>query len=146
MTHPYARKDYAATLGHIGRPVAVPEWDAWVLARPTPCGTREDAVGPYPLTVLADKADLADGLARLKAEGLVSVVLVVEDRLGPSSAALETAFDLVRPFKSHQILDRDVGPLAYGKHHRYEIKRAHGRVEATEIALGDHLPAWRALY
>jgi hypothetical protein len=146
MTHPYARADYAAALGHIGRPVAVPEWDAWVLARPTPCGTREDAVGVYPVTVISDEADLAAGLARLKAAGLVSVVLVAEDRLGPPSAALEPAFDMARPFKSHQILDRDLGPLVYGKHHRYEIKRALGRVVASEIALGDHLPAWEALY
>ena len=146
MTHPYAREDYAATLGHIGRPVAVPEWDTWVLARATPCGTREDAIGPYPLTILADQADLAGGLARLKAEGLVSAVLVVEGRLGPPTSVLEAAFDFARPFKSHQILDRDLGPFAYAKHHRYEIKRAHGRVTAQEIALGDHLPAWRALY
>ncbi len=146
MTHPYARADYAATLGHIGRPVAVPEWDTWVLARPAPGGDREDAIGPYPLTVLADQADLAGGLARLKTEGLVSVVLVAADRLGPPAAALEATFDRVRPFKSHQILDRDLGPLAYGKHHRYEIKRAVARVTAAEIALADHLPAWRSLY
>ena len=146
MIHPYARPDYAAALGHIGRPVAVPEWDAWVLARPTPCGTREDAVGVYPVTVISDDADLAAGLARLKALGLVSLVLVAGDRLGPPPAALEAAFDFARSFKSHQILDRDLGPLAYGKHHRYEIKRALGRVVATEIALGDHLPAWEALY
>lgn len=146
MTHPYALADYAAALGHIGRPVAVPEWDAWVLARPTPCGTREDAVGVYPLAVLATGADLETGLARLKTEGLVSVVLVIEDRLGPSPAALEAAFTLVRPFKSHHVHDRDVGLLAYGKHHRYEVKRALGRVEVAEIALHDHLPAWEALY
>lgn len=146
MTHPYARADYAAALGHMGRPVAVPEWDAWVLARPTPCGTREDAVGPYPLAVLPPDADLAGGLARLKAEGLVSLVLVVEDRLRPPTEALEAAFAPMRPFKSHQIHDRSLGPFAYGKHHRYEIKRALGRVAAVEIALADHLPAWEALY
>lgn len=146
MTHPYARPDYAAALGHIGRPVAVPEWDAWVLARATPCGTREDAVGVYPMTVISAEADLAAGLARLKASGLVSVVLVAGDRLGPQPVALESAFDIARPFKTHQVLDRDVGPLAHGKHHRYEIKRALGRVVAVEIALGDHLPAWEALY
>lgn len=146
MTHPYARADYAATLGHIGRPVAVPEWNAWVLARPTPCGTREDAVGVSPLTVIAPEADLGGGLARLKALGLVSVVLVWGDRLGPPPTVLEVAFDITRPFKSHQVLDRSLGPLAFGKHHRYEIKRALSRVVAAEIALGDHLPAWAALY
>ncbi len=103
-------------------------------------------MGVYPLTPLAPDANLAGGLARLRAAGLVSVVLVADDRLRPSLGALEPAFDFVRRFKSHVVHDRNLGPQAYDKHHRYEIRRAAGRVEAREIALADCLPAWEALY
>lgn len=146
MTHPFATAAYAQGLAHLGAALTVPEWDGHVLTRPTPCGTLRDALGPYPLTPLALDADLAGGLERLRAAGLVSVVLVLDDRLRPDTAALQAAFELARPFKTHQIYDRTLGPLAYDKHHRYEIRRAQGRVEAREIALAEHLPAWEALY
>jgi hypothetical protein len=146
MTHPYARAAYAESLAHAGEAFAVPEWDGHVLVRPTPDGSRRDAIGPYPLTALPPDADLAGGLERLARAGLVSVVLVADDRLRPAPEALEKAFGFVRPFKSHYLHDGGLGPPAYGKHHRYELKRALSRVEAREIVLADHLPAWQALY
>lgn len=146
MTHPYALAAYARSLAHVGRACPVPEWDSHVLTRPTPQGGRQDAIGPYPLTVIAKDADVAAGLARLKAVGLVSVVTVLDDRLRPDLAALEAAFDTVRRFKSHYVHDRTQGPIVYDKHHRYEIRRALTRVSAREITLSDHRPAWAALY
>lgn len=146
MTHPYASAAYARGLAHVGEPVAVPEWGSHVLVRPTPGAAARDATGPYPLAVIGPGADLAGGLERLKAAGLVCVVLVVDERLRPPAQALEAAFDFVRPFKSHLLHDRSLGPLAYGKHHRYELKRALARIEAREISLGDHLAAWEGLY
>lgn len=146
MTHPYAGEDYARSLAHIGAPFPVPEWNGHVLVRPTPCGTRQDAIGPYPLAVLAADADIAAGLARLKAAGLVSVVLVLDDRLRPPTGALEQAPVTVRRFKSHYVYDRNLGPLAYSKHHRYELRRALARTSVSEIRLADHLPAWEHLY
>lgn len=142
MIHPYATKAYARSLAHAGAPLPVPEWSSHVLVRPDP----RDAMGPYPLTVIAPGADLAAGLERLAAAGLTSAVLVLDDRLRPPLDALEAVFDLVRVFKPHYIHDRRLGPPVYGKHHRYELKRALARVEAREIALADHLPAWIALY
>ena len=146
MIHPYAGEAYARSLAHIGAALAVPEWGGHVLVRSTPCGTREDAIGPYPLTVLAADADVAGGLARLKAAGLVSVVLVLDDRLRPAMSALEIASATVRRFKSHYVHDRSLGAFAYGKHHRYELRRALARVVVSEISLADHLPDWEALY
>lgn len=146
MTHPFATAAYAAGLAHVGDALPVPEWDGHVLTRPTPCGTRRDAMGPYPLTPLSPDADLAAGLARLTAAGLVSIVLVLDDHLRPPTEALTAPFATARPFKTHQVYDRALGPPAYDKHHRYEIRRANTRVEAREIALADHLPAWEALY
>ena len=146
MSHPYASEAYARSLGHVGAPLAAPEWGCHVLVRDTPQGGRQDAMGPYPLTPLSPGADVAGGLGRLKAAGLVSVVLVADDRLRPDLKTLEAGFDFVRRFKSHFLHDRSLGPPAYDKHHRYEIRRAQARVEAREIALADHLPAWEALY
>jgi len=146
MTHPYASRAYAEGLAHVGAALAVPAWDGQVLVRPTPDGANRDAMGPYPLTALPPDANLAGGLETLAAAGMVSVVLVVDDRLRPPLDRLGEAFDFARPFKSHFLHDRTLGPIAYAKHHRYELKRALARVEAREIALADHLPAWTALY
>ncbi len=146
MIHPYARADYAGSLTHIGEAFAVDEWGGQVLARPTPDGRHRDAMGTYPLTVIAAEADVAGGLERMRAAGLVSVVLVLDDRLRPSLDRLASAFDFVRPFKSHHLHDPGVGPVAYAKHHRYEVRRAHARAAAAEIDLADHLPAWASLY
>jgi len=144
MTHPYATAAYAKSLPHIGEAFEVPEWRTSVLVRPIAGGKRRDAIGPYPLTVLAPDADIDGGLQRLRAAGLVSVVLVTDDRPRPDMDG--AALDVARPFKSHFLHDRSVGPLALGKHHRYEVKRALARVEVAKIALGDHLQAWSALY
>jgi hypothetical protein len=146
MTHPYASAAYAQSLAHAGEAFAVPEWGGHVLVRPTPDGAGRDAMGPYPLTALPADADLTGGLERLAKAGLVSVVLVLDDRLRPAREALETAFGFVRPFKPHYLHGRGLGPVAYGKHHRYELKRALARVEAREIVLAEHLAEWQALY
>lgn len=146
MTHPYASLTYARSLSHIGQALAVPEWGGHVLVRPTPDGNRHDVVGPYPLTVLAPDPDLSGGLRRLKAEGLVSFVVVLDPASRPLVGAMTASFDLACPFKAHHVHDRRLGPPLYGKHHRYEIKRAYARVEAREIALGDHLLEWTRLY
>lgn len=146
MTHPYATQAYAESLGHVGEAYPVPEWGGHVLLRATPRGAGRDAMGPYPLTAIAPDADVPGGLGRLRAAGLVSVVLVVDDRLRPPLETLGGAFDVVRPFKSHFLYDRGLGPLAYAKHHRYELRRALARVEVSQIALADHLAAWKTLY
>lgn len=146
MSHPYAGEAYARGLGHIGVPFAVPEWGGHVLVRPSPCGTREDAIGPYPLTVLSCDADVAAGLARLKLAGFVSVVLVLDDRLRPAMSTLEKSPATVRRFKSHCLHDRSLGPIGYSKHHRYEIRRALTRTSVSEMQLADHLPDWEGLY
>ena len=144
MTHPYGTDQYANSLPHVGKPFAVPEWDSHVLIRHV-AGGRQDAVGPYPVTSIAPKADIEAGLARLAAANLVSVVLVVDDTQRPSESGL-SAFDFAKPFKTHYIHDRSLKPFSFGKHHRYKIKRARGQVETREIALFDYLDDWQRLY
>lgn len=146
MTHPYATPDFARSLPHAGEAVGVPEWDGHVLSRPIPGDDARDAMGPYPIAVLRSDADVVGGLERLRAGGLASVVLVIEDHLRPPLSALEGAFDFVRPFKSHCVYDRRLGPIAYGGQHKTKLKRALRKVERAELRLADHLPAWQALY
>jgi hypothetical protein len=144
VSHPYASLEYARSLGHIGEPLAVPEWGGFVLTRPTQEGEYRDAIGPYPLTVLTPDADIGEGLERLKQHGLVSVVLVADPLSRPTGAI--PGFDLARPFKTHQVHDPRFGRPDYGKHHRYEIRRAERRVDTREIELAEHLADWLSLY
>jgi hypothetical protein len=144
VTHPYADAAYAAALAFAGRPLAVPAWESFVLARPIAAG-GEDALGLYPRAVIAPGADLAAGLASLAQAGLVSVVLVADPLAAPPPDALAAAFSLCRPFKTHQLIDRAKG-YAPTKHHRYEIKRANARCRVERVALAEHLVDWRRLY
>jgi hypothetical protein len=145
MTHPYARAAYAAGLPHIGEPLAVPEWGAPMLVRPTPLGGRADATGPYPLSVLAPGSDLAAGLERLRDADLVSVVMVPDPLLSPAGE-MARHFEVCRPFKSHYLIDPAHGAFAPSKHHRQELRRAERRGRVERVALPDHLADWKSLY
>jgi hypothetical protein len=129
---------YAEGLSHVGAALEVPEWQGFVLERNIPAGGT-DAIGPYPLTVLTPKADIAGGLARLAGKGLASVVVVPD----PLRAADLSAFTVRRPFKTHQLID---GPFAPSKHHAERIRRGHRRCRVERRTLADHLDDWRRLY
>jgi hypothetical protein len=145
MTHPYATDIYAGSLRRDGRTVGVPEWGCSVLVRPI-AGGLEDAAGTYPLTILAEDADIEGGLHRLRTLGLVSVVLVIDDFHRPELEHLERDFDFVRPFKVHFLNQPAHGPRVYDKHHRYEIRRAGRSVEVGVMDLSRHLNEWVELY
>lgn len=138
MTCLYAIRAYAEGLSHVGQAIEVPEWRGFVLKRSIPAGGA-DALGPYPLTVLPADADVAGGLARLRAEALVSVVAVPD----PLQAADLSAFTVRRPFKTHQLID---GPFAPSKHHAERIRRGHRRCQVSQKPLAGHLDDWSRLY
>lgn len=145
MTHPYATLAYVQSLSLEGQPFVVPEWGTAVLSRPTDLELA-DVAGSYPMTVLAPDADLEGGLHRLRGSGFVSVVLVLDDYHRPSTAALGDAFDLVRPFKTHYVVDRAAGDATPSRHHRYEIKKALSSVRVEAFSLRDHFEQWLGLY
>ena len=144
-THPYAGRRYALGLAHAGRAIAVPEWEAHVLARPIP-GGGEDAMGVYPLAPFGPHADLAGGLDRLREAGLVSIALVPDPLAGPTHFALAAAFDVARPFKTHLTIDPAIGPYAPSKHHRERIRRGLRRCRIEQGPLGPWLADWTRLY
>lgn len=141
--HPYASGAYADSLSHLGGVVPVPEWGGFVLSREIP-GGGQDAAGTYPIAVLAEDADWAAGLERLRRLRFVSVTLVVGPTHRWQIQDLRRCFQVVNPFKTHY-LRRNHLPFAYGKHHRYEVRRALGRMVVGEFALGNHLDDWTAL-
>lgn len=141
--HAYASMAYAETLRHVGRPLEVAAWGTPILLRAIPgAGARMDAVGPYPLCTLAPDADIAAGLQTLREAGAVSVVLVPDPLHGPDLARLAHGFTLCRPFKTHQAIDRRVGPPDPSKHHRDRIRKGRRHARARIVSLRD--AAWRA--
>ncbi|MBS0362489.1 MAG: GNAT family N-acetyltransferase [Proteobacteria bacterium] len=124
--------------------IAVPEWGAHVIRRPAGDG-QFDATGVYPLQVFAPGADVAAGLRRLAAEGLVSAVLTPDPLLCPA-AGLARDFEVCRPFKPHYVIDPACGGFDPSKHHRQELRRAARRCRLEWVRLADHLPAWTDLY
>ncbi|HWA60811.1 MAG TPA: hypothetical protein VG939_05525 [Caulobacteraceae bacterium] len=145
MTHPYGDPLYAEALSAIGPAVMLPEWGSFALVRPLPGGAGEDATGPYPRTPIAADADLAAGLARLAAEGLVSAVFVPDPLASPDPARLAAAFGLCRPFKTHLTIERARG-YEPTRHHRDRIRRGHRRCRVERVDLAAAMPDWRRLY
>jgi len=143
--HPYSSAAFAALHGAWGEPLWVPEWETHVIQRPIP-GGGQDGAGCYPLTPLSSEADLEAGCERLRAAGLVSLVLVLDPLARPPQHALQQTFDLARPFKTHYLVDPAAGGYRPSRHHRYEIRVAQRSVEARPFELRAHLPAWQALY
>jgi hypothetical protein len=144
----YAHPAYAASLSEFGRPIELPSAGGWLLERPIPgSGGGRDAMGPYPLFCCASWSGLASDLDALAGE-LVSVVLVADPFGGRDEAVLARAFDSVKPFKGHFVVDlTQTGIGALSKHHRYYTRRALTEVE-VEVA-GEplaHLDDWLALY
>jgi len=144
VIHPYATEAYAHTLGTLGDAVAVPEWRNWVLRRLIDGGRDFDAIGAYPVAAIDRAADIAGGIERLRRLELVSVVLVTDPFLRPPLAALEKAFDVARPFKTHYLHDNGAGPPRYSKHHRHALRQARATVRRIDLAA--NMSAWTALY
>ncbi|HEX8569288.1 MAG TPA: GNAT family N-acetyltransferase [Caulobacteraceae bacterium] len=116
-----------------------------MLRRDAPGGGR-DAMGSYPLAALSRDADLAGGLRRLTAHGLISVVLVADPLAGPSPQALAEVFPVCRAFKTHLLIDLAKGPYEPTKHHRDRIRRSLRRCGVERGRLSDRLEEWKALY
>lgn len=144
--HPYATLAYARTLAHVGRPIEVPAWQTHVIVRRF--GDRAtDAAGPYPITCFAGQCDLRAGLENLKDMGLVSVTAVIDELASPPIGSFQHVFSLVRPYKTHYLVDTTDGAYRPSDHHQREIRRAARLgVEVREVSLADILDGWTALY
>ncbi|HPF71635.1 MAG TPA: GNAT family N-acetyltransferase, partial [Candidatus Krumholzibacteria bacterium] len=110
-------------------------------------GGRRDATGCYPLFRCRDWSGLPDDLARLKADGLVSLVLVADPLGGAPAGGFGAVFgDLARPWKQHFLVDLD-GREPGSAHHRRNARRflRHAGIEVS-TAPSTELDTWCRLY
>lgn len=145
MTGPYGRRAYVQSLAGDGDRV-VPLWGGHGLLRPLPDGTGIDAASAYPMGGFDTGADLAEGLEAMRAVGAVSLSVVADPLNAPDPAWLAARADIHRRLKTHYVIDREAAPFAPSKHHRYEIRRARGRVSVDRVALSKARAQWDALY
>jgi hypothetical protein len=146
LSTPYATEAYAASLAHVGRPMRVDALGTWMTARPIDGSDRFDVTGTYPVAVIAPDGDLARARAELAAAGAVSLVLVLDPCFGRPAERIAEELDFCRPYKTHQVIDRNVGPAVFSKHHRQHVRKAERAVTVREVALADRLDRWCALY
>jgi hypothetical protein len=142
--HLLASRAYAVGLAGAAAVLEVPAWGSHVVRR-TVRDSLEDAAGVYPLSVFEAPRDLPAGLAQLAGVGFVSVVMA-PDPLLTDPGELARAFAVLRPYKTHHLIDPAGGPFAPDKHHRYEIRRAWRSCTVERVSLEAYLDEWRALY
>jgi hypothetical protein len=140
----YATVDYAAAFG-VGT-IDVEEWRTALLTRPIPQTNWSDAQGCYPLVVFGKRPDLKAGLERLRQADLVSVALVPDPITSPSPETLADAFAICRPFKTHYLIDREVGPVCFAKNHRWSVRKGLKNCSFEPIDLRANLDIWQKLY
>ena len=139
---------YIDTLAEYGRALELPSSQGWLLGRRIPGHDDEDACGAYPLFSCRYWDRLADDLAAL--EGRLTSCVLVTDPFGDyTQEDLRAAFpDMVRPFKSHYIIDFST-PLektVRSRHRTYSRKA----MRDYTVALCDEplrlLERWNRLY
>jgi hypothetical protein len=147
MVHPYSSASYSNALRDgAAIPLAIPEWDSYVLVRAADAGGQKKcATGLYPFACLAPTANLSAGLHRLRNHGVVSVVLVTDPLWQPALDSLKTAFSVCQPLKVSYIIDREKA-IYFHKTHRRRIRKAHQQCQIQIVPLGDYLEEWFRLY
>jgi len=146
----YASRAYAESLSGFGEILHLPRCGGYLLKRKIPGTTEHDAMGCYPLFFCGNWTLLEADLAELPEE-LVSVALVADPFGDYSTELLESAFDVVNPYRVHYIVDLEqpIGEIG-SRHHRREARKAleKVRVEVCRNPVGfskDWIKLYQAL-
>ena len=143
----YAHPKYALSLEEFGEPRELPHCAGWILVRPIPGTPYKDAMGCYPLFACRDWTKLHEDLEDVCSD-LVSIALVTDPFSGVSPVYLEQCFDLVKPFKTHYVVDLRY-PLnsVVDRVHRKNARRSY-EVMDVEVCLqpAQYLNDWIRLY
>ena len=116
----YLHPAYAESLTEFGTPRELPRSGGQVLERAIGRTGLRDALGCYPLFCCRQWGALAEDLAVLSADGLVSVTCVVDPFGGHTPDLLERTFDRVTTFKDHHVTDlRSDGRIGARRHRDY---------------------------
>lgn len=144
----YRSPHYLDSLTALGRPRALERSGGWVIERAIPGSERRDAMGPYPLFSCRDWEALSGDLDALRADGLLSLLLVTDPMADEHVLRALDGFDLKRPFKTHYLAELDRPPERIAsRHHAYYARRAARSLSVREVA--DPLAAledWVHLY
>lgn len=120
----YAHQLYAESLAEFGTAIRLDAAGATLLRRRIPNADRYDCIGCYPLFVCERVEQLHADLERLPSD-VVSVAVVTDPWSAADDDTLAEAFDFVKPFKTHYVVDLDIPFEAYlHRHHRRYAKRA----------------------
>lgn len=143
----YASRRYVQSLAEFGSPVQLSRSGGWLLAAGIGDNGLRDAFGPYPTFTVEHPEYLDQDLAALK-DDLVSVYVVSDPLRDDQLRHFVTAFDFVRLYKPHYVVDLDIGFGRYlRRHHRRYAGRALAQVEIVRAAdPASHIDEWTALY
>lgn len=143
----YASSAYVQSLAAFGAPVALSRSGGWLLAAGIGDSGYRDAFGPYPMFAVEHSEHLAEDLDALKDE-LVSVYVVSDPLRGEQLGHFSSAFDFVRTYKPHYIVDLATSFDSYlRRHHRRYAKRALEQVEVVCVPdPASYAAEWAALY
>jgi len=121
----YSSQGYAASLGHIGEAMELPDSGVWLLRRAISGSDLVDACGCYPLMSCTRGTELIDDFDSMQGS-VVSVTAVLDPLATPGRDECERAFcDLYRPFKRHYLVDLSIDQHGQrSTHHRRSVRRA----------------------
>ncbi len=143
----YSHPLYALSLQEFGEPRELRHCGSWILERPIPGTPYKDAMGCYPLFACRDWTRLHEDLGHVGSD-LVSLALVTDPFALATPAYLEQCFDLVKPFKTHYMVDLSYPLDSFvSKVHRKNARRSLEIID-VEICLqpAQYLNDWIRLY
>jgi hypothetical protein len=143
----YADHCYAAALSEFGTPLPLPRSGACLLASPIGKTGLTDAFGTYPLFAVDNPQALGRDLLELSSS-IVSVYAVSDPLREEQLPYLQQAFDTIRPYKPHYIVDLRIAFDAYmHRHHRRYAKRAMVQADIELVARPtQYLDEWCGFY
>jgi Acetyltransferase (GNAT) domain len=144
----YRNPLYARSLAEFGTPLHLPHSDGWLLRRPIPNSSEQDAVGCYPLFDCGDWKLLDADISRLESQA-ISVALVVNPFAAVDAVRLHELFpDMCRVFKEHAIVDFERSwRESISRHHRRNVRTAARHVDVERCAEPlAWLETWTELY
>lgn len=119
----YSHCAYAESLSEFGTARALQNCGGWILERPIFSSPHRDATGCYPLFMCQHWDELESDLNGL--DGLVSLSIVADPFGNYDLGYLRRCFrDVVRPFKTHYVVDLTRGRGRISAHHRRNLRRA----------------------
>lgn len=143
----YLHERYARSFCFAAEPRHLPCSKGWVLARSILGTGWSDLIGCYPLFCCRNWTTLARDLDELAADH-VSLALVADPFGNHSAASLGSAFDIVREYKNHFVVEpAKFRQKVLERKHRRNVNRALNSVDVEICGRPlDHLDEWCALY